>query len=288
MKLPVAAMSMLLLAVSAAPAAASGLALLVVESATVHDNLLTIRGGNFGNAAPYVTLAGEPLTVLGNNREEIVAQLPDGIEPGSYLLFVARNPHRLPFYLFDVTIGAAGPQGQRGDKGDPGPEGPQGPPGPDHSAEIAELRARIDTLTTQVAALSSLLQHVSRSGHDLIIEGANLHLRNGNGSTDGPVNGLGNLIVGYNEPPGSGADRTGSHNLVVGRGNDFSSFGGIVAGQGSSASSPFSLTFTGQTVSVGASTIDFDAIANARLRGGLVDVIANGPLTLRGAFINLN
>lgn len=46
------------------------------------------------------------------------------------------------------------------------------------------------------------------------------------------VNCLGNLIIGYNElrfP--SGNDRTGSHNLVVGQGNNYTQFGGIVGGR---------------------------------------------------------
>jgi hypothetical protein len=48
-------------------------------------------------------------------------------------------------------------------------------------------------------------------------------------------NGLGNLIVGYNEPrePIDSEHpnvRTGSHNVVVGRRHNFSSFGGLVVG----------------------------------------------------------
>jgi|RhiMetdeSRZDD1v2_1073273.scaffolds.fasta_scaffold281263_1 hypothetical protein len=53
---------------------------------------------------------------------------------------------------------------------------------------------------------------------------------NGLEATD-TTNGLGNLIVGYNElRPLSDNVRTGSHNVVVGRQNNFSSFGGLVAG----------------------------------------------------------
>ena len=40
-------------------------------------------------------------------------------------------------------------------------------------------------------------------------------------------NGKGNLILGYNETPGS---QTGSHNVVIGPGHSFSGHGGIVAG----------------------------------------------------------
>jgi hypothetical protein len=66
--------------------------------------------------------------------------------------------------------------------------------------------------------------------NEVRITGANLRLLNGLGSTD-TTNGLGNLIVGYDEPRDSGETRqTGSHNVVVGKQHQFSSFGGLVVG----------------------------------------------------------
>ena len=73
----------------------------------------------------------------------------------------------------------------------------------------------------------------------LRINAINVQIVNGLDSTNGyptdpdsvdPVatvtNGLGNLIVGYNELGNpAGDDRTGSHNVVIGHGNSFSSFG---------------------------------------------------------------
>jgi len=88
-------------------------------------------------------------------------------------------------------------------------------------------------LEARVAALETLLQHFSRTGNDITISGANLHLNNGSGSTNGSVNGLGNLIIGYNEARDTGEgsdDRTGSHNLIIGRKNNYSSYGGLVVG----------------------------------------------------------
>ena len=62
---------------------------------------------------------------------------------------------------------------------------------------------------------------------------------NGLGST-GTTNGLGNLIVGYNEErrfrPNN---RTGSHNVVVGTYHNFSSFGGVVVGNQNEISGGF-------------------------------------------------
>ena len=48
----------------------------------------------------------------------------------------------------------------------------------------------------------------------------------------GTVNGLGNLIVGYNELLGTfrPPNHTGSHNVVVGTDNNYTSWGGLVAG----------------------------------------------------------
>jgi hypothetical protein len=88
----------------------------------------------------------------------------------------------------------------------------------------------IDALEARIAALETKLAHLTRSGDNLYFTGANLHIRSGSGSTGGTINGLGNLIVGYNEARASGSVRTGSHNLIVGRNHNFSSYGGIVAG----------------------------------------------------------
>jgi hypothetical protein len=72
--------------------------------------------------------------------------------------------------------------------------------------------------------------------------GANVQVLSGAGATDAPVNGLGNLIVGYNTSPGN--PQTGSHNLVVGDYHSYTSFGGAVMGEANSITGPGS-TVTG-------------------------------------------
>jgi hypothetical protein len=77
--------------------------------------------------------------------------------------------------------------------------------------------------------------------NEVVITGANLRIINGLGQTDcGPQdhprpdcpNGLGNLIVGYNEPREGGENRrNGSHNVVVGTQHAFSSVGGLGVGR---------------------------------------------------------
>lgn len=70
------------------------------------------------------------------------------------------------------------------------------------------------------------------------IEGANLQVVNGTGATQNGENGLGNLVVGYNEENPPFTVRTGSHNLVLGTQNSYTSTGGIVSGSSSSILAP--------------------------------------------------
>jgi uncharacterized coiled-coil protein SlyX len=75
-------------------------------------------------------------------------------------------------------------------------------------------------------------------GPHIIFTGANLDIRSGSGATDdnaltgGALSGLGNLIIGYDEPVTDGLPqpRTGSHCLIVGAEHTFQSYGGFVAG----------------------------------------------------------
>lgn len=69
----------------------------------------------------------------------------------------------------------------------------------------------------------------------ITVKGANLQVVNGAGSTTTP-NGAGNLILGYNEYPGS---QTGSHSLVMGQSNSFTSYGNLVHGTNNKASAPW-------------------------------------------------
>jgi hypothetical protein len=92
------------------------------------------------------------------------------------------------------------------------------------------------------------------------ISGANLKLDDGSGSTTGPANGLGNLVIGYDEgrcydeegrfartcvageqcdfAPCDVSAKNGSHNLVVGAGHQYGSVGGFIAGEGNVVAAP--------------------------------------------------
>ena len=116
--------------------------------------------------------------------------------------------------------GPHGPQGEPGADGTDGQVGPQGPAGIDGASISAQDIARIDDLETRFSG-------VSRIGADLVLTGMNLQVVSGSGDLTGtaaePVNGLGNIFIGYNEDIDSAiatSQKTGSHNLIVGKGNN--------------------------------------------------------------------
>jgi uncharacterized protein YraI len=107
------------------------------------------------------------------------------------------------------------------------------------------LAGRVDALETQnteltgrVDALETLLAGVSRVGDTLLLTRVNLQVVNGTGQTDN-LNGLGNVIVGYNEA--FGELRTGSHNLVVGPLHSYSNHSGITSGYNNVLSGAFAV-----------------------------------------------
>lgn len=114
-----------------------------------------------------------------------------------------------------------------------------------HTTWIGALQTQVNSQGNQTASLEDLLIHFSRNGNDVFITGANLHIVNGQGSTE-TTNGVGNLIVGYNELRGGGNDRSGSHNIVAGRENNFSRFGGLVVGYRNEISGNFSSVSGGE------------------------------------------
>ena len=103
------------------------------------------------------------------------------------------------------------------------------------------------TLTSFESRISSIERKtrpiaVEESSRSLIISGVNVHIRNGMSKTYWK-NGVGNLIVGYNERMGT-EDRNGSHNIVIGPDHSFSSHSGIVTGWGNTISGPQAVCIT--------------------------------------------
>jgi hypothetical protein len=129
-------------------------------------------------------------------------------------------------------------------------------------AENAALKKQVATLpaglarptgTDDLLALANYLTVYTgtldgMAGPHIIFTGANVHVRSGSYATDdwGSLTGLGNLIVGYNEEPTSmGIGRGGSHNLVLGSKNQYSSYGGMVAGRDNKISGDYAVVSAG-------------------------------------------
>jgi hypothetical protein len=145
---------------------------------------------------------------------------------------------------------------------------------------LATLVSEVATLTQQLNAAQGTIQFLSTElgsqaaqhaialglyvtttdntinglrGPNIIFTGANIHVRSGSGFTvDG--SGLGNLIVGYDEDEGAqsvDSSRSGSHNLVVGPGHQFTASGALLAGKDNTVISNFGSATGGQCNAVG-------------------------------------
>ena len=91
----------------------------------------------------------------------------------------------------------------------------------------AALKAEV---LNKKAAINCLYQ----VGNDLYVDACNLHVQDGTGdslSSDMVPNGLGNLIVGYNEEGPGGSEKTGSHNVIVGPYHTYTNQSGLVTGK---------------------------------------------------------
>jgi len=140
------------------------------------------------------------------------------------------------------------------------------------------VKGRIEELEAQVADLQALLEHFIRDGDDIYIEGANLHVVNGEGSTS-DTNSFGNIIIGYNESRGAGRDvRTGSHMLIVGSKNNYSGHGGIVVGSRNTVSGPYASVSGGAGNTAGG--------WGSSVSGGQDNTASGEVASVSGGFIN--
>jgi hypothetical protein len=114
--------------------------------------------------------------------------------------------------------------------------------------------------------------------------GINLQVINGSGS-ETTINGMGNLILGYDEKPGT---QTGSHNLLLGGlTNSYTSYGGILAGHNNTISGGYASVLGGgaSTASAYASTITGGAYNKAStdyatVSGGCSNLAGSGTLSV--------
>ena len=141
--------------------------------------------------------------------------------------------------------GSQGPPGLTGAPGTPGSEGVRGPEGrpgePGTPGEKGETGLSLLSKSEQ-ETLKSILPYIkyvsSGAGGKPTIQfsGVNLQILNGEGSTEA-TNGAGNLIIGYDENPNT-EPQTGSHNLVLGPEQRYTSYGSIIGGRNNKALGP--------------------------------------------------
>ena len=116
-------------------------------------------------------------------------------------------------------------------------------------ARIEELEALVATLEARIVPnLATYLRIGTHNGQPAaLFEGVNVMVVNGTGTTQGATNGLGNLIVGYDEFGGNPRDnKSGSHNFVVGTEHSYGSLGGFVAGRNNTVSREYASVSGGE------------------------------------------
>ncbi|MBV9850094.1 MAG: hypothetical protein JO250_10515 [Armatimonadetes bacterium] len=161
-------------------------------------------------------------------------------------------------------------------------------------AKTASLLARVTALDAKTASITTTGTH-GHAGATVTFTGVNVRIVNGLGATNGEpknptdhtnpvVNGLGNLILGYNatgNDMGKGDVRTGSHNLILGDLNNYASFGGLVAGKDNAISGPYA-TVTGGNVNTGSGDLAAVSGGYDNTASGIYASVAGGQANTAG------
>jgi hypothetical protein len=136
---------------------------------------------------------------------------------------------------------------------------------------LASLLARITSLEQKTAP-------ITLSGTDLTVKGVNVHIVDGTGST-ASSSGLGNLIIGYNAGGTVSGTGGGSHNLVLGDANNYTSYGGLIAGDDN--------TISGAYASVTGGSRNTASGEFASISGGYFNTASGGEFaSVSGGFNN--
>jgi hypothetical protein len=185
------------------------------------------------------------------------------------------------------------------------------------SGQISSLQSSNTAVQNQLAAAANVLAlnpfvtvdpnpENGVIGPHITFHNANIHIVSGSGATDdssgsgGSLTGLGNLFIGYNELPASNPNpgyRAGSHNLVIGPGHQFTSYGGFLAGysnilQAASSSicgGSFNLIGPGsaaQYCSILGGDHNLTAAQNATIVGGQYNGVENDYASVMGGSSN--
>ena len=148
-----------------------------------------------------------------------------------------------------------------------------------YGVTLAQLATRMTAVETKTQDMTRLVDP-NTNQNTLRISNVNVQIVDGTGNTEDTFNGRGNLIIGYNElrtgnnPTNT---RTGSHNLIMGLANNYSSVRGIVAGYFNSVENGSSVLGGEGNTASGASSV---------VLGGLNNQATGTYTTVSGGFSN--
>jgi hypothetical protein len=137
----------------------------------------------------------------------------------------------------------------------------------------------------QLETLNKILPHVNYlesgvAGKPTIqFSGVNVQVVNGEGKTDS-VNSEGNLVIGYDENAGN-HEQTGSHDLILGEEQTFTSYGGNLAGETNTISAPFA-SVTGGEVNTASGEGSSVSGGQRNLASGFESSVSGGQLNQAG------
>jgi hypothetical protein len=154
--------------------------------------------------------------------------------------------------------------------------------------------AQITALSNRLLAVEAKTAPIGVAGNDFTITGKNVFIRDGSTQTDGGT-GLGNLTIGYNALRGIGSidARTGTHNLILGDQNNYTGFGGLVAGEFNaitneyaSVSGGFNNTASGRRASVSGGSFNEAMNTGSSVSGGSFGIATGVSSSISGGFLN--
>lgn len=183
-------------------------------------------------------------------------------------------------------------------------------------SDLTTAQTQLGDAVVNLAAAQDKLQYMTLSlepingviGPHIIFTGCNVHIRSGSGtSVDGTYNinnqsifsaveplGLGNLIIGYNEQPEpDGAERGGSHNLIIGPRHSFPKVCGVAIGQENQLTGPMTLVAgfnnqaQGYTSSVTGGYGNLASDDNASVSGGSGNTASGAGASVSGGLGNI-
>jgi hypothetical protein len=166
------------------------------------------------------------------------------------------------------------------------------------AATVAALQTRVAALEEQNAALEAAVAAIQPTppsllalapyltvdqgavndvaGPNVILTGVNFHVRSATNVEDTTPDGLGNVIIGWNNPRVDSIayhpPRTGSNNLVLGHRHSFTSVGGFVGGSGNFITAPYGSVISGRNNSA---TGDYSVVVS-----GLEGVAGTGSFSV--------